>query len=91
MKLLREDPDLEMAKFEILDFSAPNSKSKRELKVIAATDIPRLDEARVSEMLATFAEGYFQALSELSTRPVAKAEKEDRETRDDPDQPGLFD
>jgi hypothetical protein len=86
-EVLLQDPDLENAKFEVLDFSAPNGK--RELNVIDAADIPRIDEARKVQMLATFAQGFFDAQAELKGMPETSAEatKEKR----DPDQPGFFD
>ena len=86
-EVLLQDPDLENAKFEILDFSAPNGE--RELAVIDAADIPRIDETRKVQMLSTFAEGFFQAQAELKGMPEAATE-ETKEKRD-PDQPGFFD
>ena len=85
-EVLLQDPDLETARFQILDFSAPNAKTPRELSVIDARDIPRLNEARKAIMLETFAEGYFRALQILAGRTPPPAD--DRATdRLDPDQP----
>jgi hypothetical protein len=90
-EILMQDPDLEAARFRILDFSCPSPKQPRELTVIDAADIPRLTDARKVEMLEAFAEGYFQAVAELVGKP-AKAEADETETRKpDPDQPGFFD
>lgn len=85
---LAEDPDLEAADFQILDFSAPKGSKERELKVIHASDVPSLPEARKIEMLEIFAEGYFAAEEELRTTPAENVEKD---VPNDPDQPGLFD
>lgn len=65
-EILLQDPDLETARFEILDFSSPASKKARTLRVIDARDISRLADARKMAMLESFAEGYFQALKELA-------------------------
>lgn len=89
-EVLMDDPDLEAARFEILDFSCPSPKLPRTLTVIDARDIPRIGEARKLEMLEAFAEGYFRALASLKGEPAPAAD--DRRTPDvDPDQPGLFD
>lgn len=87
-EVLAEDPDLEAADFQILDFSAPKGFKDRELKIIQASDVPSLAEARKKEMLEIFAEGYFGAMAELEAEPPVAADKEERP---DPDQPGLFD
>jgi hypothetical protein len=87
-EVLLQDPDLESARFDILDFSAP--KGTRELTVIDARDIPRIDEARKLAMLSTFAEGFFQARAELKSKPEKDSEQK-RDEKRDPDQPGLFD
>lgn len=92
-EILMDDPDLETARFEILDFSCPDAKSPRSLEVIDARDIPRVTEARKREMLEAFAEGYVRALDELK-RPGARSaddRAEKRSPKADPDQFGLFD
>lgn len=68
-EILLQDPDLESARFEILDFSCPRPKAPRVLRVIDAREIPRLDESRKAEMLERFADGYFWALEELASSP----------------------
>jgi hypothetical protein len=91
-EVLMQDPDLEGARFEILDFSCPSARAPRQLVLVDARDIPRVSEARKIVMLEAFAEGYFQALAELAkgTRPSAE-ESQDGEPASDPNQPGLFD
>lgn len=82
-ELLADDPDLAGAKFQILDFSVPRVKGRepeRELRVIDARDIPRIDDSTKIEMLRVFADGYFMAEAELAGRPAASSE--DRERRD---------
>ena len=87
-EILMQDPDLDNARFEILDFSCPNPKGRRCLRVINARDIPRIDDAQRDHMLEKFAEGYLSALSELSSNPQSNhPQPDDRHT----DQPGLFD
>jgi hypothetical protein len=87
-EVLLQDPDLESARFDILDFSAP--RGTRELTIVDARKIPRVDEARKLAMLSTFADGFFQAQAELKSKPERGAEKKSDEKRD-PNQPGFFD
>jgi hypothetical protein len=89
-EMLMQDPDLENARFEILDFSCPGPKKTRTLKIIDGRDIPRVDEARKNSMLKAFAEGYFQAVAALAGSPPPP-EAQDEPTPPNPDQPGLFD
>lgn len=89
-EVLMQDPDLEAARFEILDFSCPGPKAPRSLTVLDARDIPRLDETHKTAMLEAFAEGYFQALAMLASSPPPPEDR-DEPPPSDPDQPGLFD
>jgi len=91
-EVLMQDPDLESARFEILDFSCERGNASRTLKVIDAREIPRLAEKRKLEMLEVFAEGYFIALEELAgrSRPGQGAQP-GKAPEADPRQPGLFD
>jgi hypothetical protein len=86
-EVLMQDPDLERARFDVLDFSAPNGT--RELTVIDARNVPRLDEARKVQMLSAFAEGFFQAQAEL--RGMREAGRGEGEQKRDPAQRGFFD
>ena len=88
--VLLQDPDLERANFEILDFSVTSPGGKRELNVIQAASVPRISPDKRAEMLATFTEGYFLAEAELAGMKD-KPSEEQREQDDDRDQPGLFD
>jgi hypothetical protein len=90
-EVLMDDPDLETARFEILDFSCLGPKEPRTLTVIDSRDIPRIEEARKTEMLEAFAEGYFHAVAALKGEPPSAEEDCDEATKPDPDQPGLFD
>ncbi|TQI75518.1 hypothetical protein FHT98_3299 [Bosea sp. AK1] len=90
-EILLQDPDLESARFEILDFSSSDAKSPRMLRVIDARDVPRLSEERKRQMLECFAEGYFQALAMLATKAKETAPSERPDApRPDPLQPDLF-
>lgn len=90
-EVLLQDPDLETAKFTILDFSAPKPKYPRELTVTNAGDIERLSAARKAEMLTIFAEGYKMAEAELAgAPPPAPKDKRPDASRLD-DHPDLFD
>lgn len=64
-EILRQDPELEDAKFEILDFSAANSKECRQLRVINTADIQTFNTKETAEMLAIFVEGFERAEARL--------------------------
>lgn len=85
--VLLQDADLDEACFTILDFSAPNARSGRQLQVIEAKQIPRLTVKRKTEMLTTFAEGYRLARDEAASRPDSEA---DRKQIEQPDSSQLF-
>ena len=89
--VLRQDPDLEDAKFEILDFSAPKPKKPRELTVIDARDVPRVSDDDKAEMLTVFAEGFFLAQAELAGMQAERPEDRPGDDMQDVDQLGLFD
>lgn len=88
-EVLLQDPDLDNARFEILDFSCRDPKSPRALTVIDARNVPRVGTARKTEMLEAFAEGYFRALDELAKSPPSGDRSDDHTP--DPNQPSLFD
>lgn len=88
--VLLQDPDLENAKFEILDFSAPKPKEPRELTVIDARDVPRVSADEKAEMLAVFAEGFFLAQADLTEMKAERTEDRPEDDKRDDDQPGLF-
>ncbi len=88
-EILMQDPDLEAARFEILDFSCPSSRKPRDLTIVDASLIERVSDEQKKAMLETFADGFMLAramLSELSPT----AERGDAPPTD-PNQPGLFD
>ena len=90
-EVLMQDPDLEAARFEILDFSSLTPKLPRRLTVIDTRDIPRVDDARKTEMLEAFSEGYSQAQATLAGKGTPPPEDRDEAPSPDPNQPGLFD
>lgn len=90
-EVLLQDPDLENARFQILDFSAPKKKLKRELNVVEAADIPRVSDSRKREMLEIFAEGFFLAKQQLDGMEKPPRPGTKPEASPDEDQPGLFD
>ena len=88
-EVLLQDPDLDLALFQILDFSIPEGERERRLLIIDAKDIPRLSGSEKRAMLEVFADGYRLARIELA------GSKSDRDTQDDtrrpdPDQRDLF-
>jgi hypothetical protein len=90
-EVLLADPDLENARFVILDFSAAGPKLPRTLKAIDAEQIPRVSEETKVEMLSLFAEGYFLAEVELEAAAQVGREGDRRDEEDIGDQLGLFD
>lgn len=86
-EILLDDPDLETARFQILDFSVKDGK--RQLNVVDADEIPCLSNERKIEMLETFAEGFFQAQEAL--KGATPEEEEQPEAEVDPNQLRLFD
>jgi hypothetical protein len=73
-EILLSDPDLENAKFEILDFSAGEPKGMRVLTLIDTVDVPRVSDETKKEMLSIFADGFFQAQAELAAIVASKQE-----------------
>jgi hypothetical protein len=94
-EVLMQDPDLETARFQILDFSCSSPKAPRNLTVTDAQQIPRIDERRKMAMLEVFAEGYFRAVAMLGSGlgPDPGNERpgdEPPQPGSDPRQPDLF-
>lgn len=88
-EVLLQDPDLDQAVFQILDFSIPEGETERRLLVIDTKDIPRLDEREKRAMLEIFADGYRLARSELAgAKPDKDAPNDTR--RPDTGQRDLF-
>jgi hypothetical protein len=91
--VLLQDPDLENARFQILDFSAPAPKEPRELRVIEAAEILRISPERKIEMLTIFADGYSMAETELSSasKPDSESTSKSAEEGTRDEHPDLFD
>lgn len=87
-EIQRQNPDLEGARLQILDFSRPSPKDERALRIIDAADVERLPMEEVTAMLEIFAEGYYAALAELEADARAEVSQP---AEQDPKQPGLFD
>lgn len=90
-EIILQDPDLDEARFEILDFSSQSSKHPRTLKIIDGREIPRLSEQRKKYMLEVFAEGYFKAKEQLANQKGREERTENSPSQADPNQLGLFD
>ncbi len=87
-EMLLQDPDLDTAIFQILDFSCVKGADCRSLQVIEARDIPRLNDSDKRAMLEVFADGYRAARDEIArTQPM----RDDDEAKPhDPKQGDLF-
>ena len=88
-ELLLEDPDLDTAIFQILEFSRIEGAEERQLQVIDARDIARLNDAEKLKMPGIFADGYRAARDELAG-VKHKTSKRDNDRRPDPKQSDLF-
>lgn len=88
-EVLLQDPDLDRALFQILDFSIPEGERERRLLSIDAKDIPRLDETEKRAMLEVFADGYRLARAELAGAKPGKDARDDTR-RPDPGQKDFF-
>ena len=75
-EILRQDPELEEAKFEILDFSAVNSKECRQLRIIDTADIYTFNSKETAEMLTIFVEGFERAEARLKEVEIPSKRKE---------------
>ncbi|WP_062357456.1 hypothetical protein [Pseudoxanthomonas mexicana] len=64
-ELILQDSDLEDAHFKILDFSAEEVPGPRKLRVIPASEIPRVSSEKKAEMLLVFADGFRLARDHL--------------------------
>lgn len=89
-EMLLQEPDLENARFQILDFSSPTPKEARHLTVLEADEIPRLDEHEKNAMLEVFVEGYFLAQAELAGMQKDTSKSKDQPAQHDPNQYPLF-
>ena len=75
-EILRQDPELEDAKFEILDFSAANPKEGRQLRIIDTADIQIFTSQETAEMLAIFVEGFEHAEARLKEVDIPRKRQE---------------
>ncbi|MFC5441662.1 hypothetical protein [Rhodanobacter ginsenosidimutans] len=89
--VLLQDPDLDTAKFQLVDFSAPGPKFSRELRVVDASLVPRVSAAELREMLGVFAEGYKLAMAEFVRDMHENGRSSNRRIDYDQNQLGLFD
>ncbi len=80
-EILMEDPDLESATFQLLDFSIPKDERERQLSIRDGRDIPRLSIAERDDMLGSWAEGCRQARVEMAGM---KEEPKDRQPEQRP-------
>lgn len=68
-EILSQDPDLQDARFDILDFSSPGKGEPRRLVITDAQTVPRLPAEETAAMVETFVIGYNMALMELAKAP----------------------
>jgi hypothetical protein len=90
-EVLKDDPDLEDAIFQILDFSCPEPGEPRTLTVVNAKEIERLPHEEKVAMLEVFADGYGKAKAILEAEPAStpKGGDEDDDRYSDDLQPDL--
>lgn len=75
-EILRQDPELEDAKFQILDFSTPAYSERRQLRIIDTADIPTFDSAKTAEMLEIFVRGFHRAKARLENMAIPNKRQE---------------
>jgi hypothetical protein len=82
-EVLLQDPDLENAIFQILDFSATGPGGTRVLKIIDADEIKQVTDEQKAEMLAIFATGFELAQAALAGNPPKDAKKSPKDPNQD--------
>ena len=87
-EIREQEPDLEDARVQILDFSVPDKAFERSLLVIAEDDIPRATKDELTDALEIFTYGFFRAQLELANRTDDPAPSQP--PNDPDDQPDLF-
>lgn len=87
-EILAQDPDLEDAKFQILDMSAPKAGKPRVLRVVEASDVRPISDELRNDMLDDFAVGFRMAQSVLAARTEAmeRARAQQNQRPNDPGQ-----
>lgn len=65
-EIIAQDPDLDFSKFHVLDFSAASPGEGRSLEVIDSSDVPKMSNERLEQLLGSFVEGYGIAERQLS-------------------------
>jgi len=75
-EILSQDPELETAKFLILDFSAAKPNENRQLEIIDTADIPVFSSTQTAEMLTIFSEGFDRAKTRLKKMEISEKRKE---------------
>lgn len=88
--MLSQDPELEDARFQIVDFSADSSSEGRQLRVIEGADIPRFDQTTLENMLSVFVKGFDSAVQSLASEE-SKSERSKSEVVVDENQLILWD
>jgi hypothetical protein len=74
-EMLMQDPDLENARFEIWDLSAPKPGEPRRLRIADARDVPLVSESRKVQMLSVFVEGFRLAREHFALRATPSSEQ----------------
>jgi hypothetical protein len=90
LDIISQDPDLDDARLQILDFSEPDQGKGRSLRVIDASDVEVLPRKKVVDMLSVFAEGFRMAekkIGEIQKREAPTT----KESTVDPAQTSFWD
>ena len=85
-----QEPDIETAIVNILDFSIPLGETKRNLVEIDERDVERVTSTELKNRLQVFAEGYRRARDQLAGIKPEKDRDQKEERQPDEGQADLF-
>lgn len=77
VEMLREDPELDAADLQIVDLSRVEPDGERTVRLVPIASVPILTDARKTEMLEVFAEGFIRA-KEMVSNPGFQADLRER-------------
>jgi hypothetical protein len=89
-EMMGQDPELDAARFHIVDFSIPKGEQQRQLRIIEGANVPTLPEADKRHMLDVWAEGFRRAQAELAADSARTKKPAIEETTAHPGQEELF-
>jgi hypothetical protein len=89
-EMMLQNPELDAARFHIVDFSIPKGEQQRKLRIIEGANVPLLSDADKRHMLDVWAEGFRRAQAELASDSAATKKPAAEENTVSPGQDDLF-